>query len=800
MRWIPLRQEPKGLLCFNPPPDVCGSPDEVFFPRVGQLLASQAPITVLRPEPNSQIRKLMGFPISAPLDLVVLHFRKVLSLCINESAILKEPAVIKALGQIYRFFGGEGPGEADEFDGIAEDQELYDAYDLADLFSKVPCILDQQNNCLWRPEHVFFDDVRYMEPWRRTIRNSEDAIERGYSALGRRPEPNIEDWKQVLEEIAESGESHFQSEVSSVIREVIRRIVEELMSTETIDGDVLVPARNGRILPAEDVFIADAPWYEQMLDSWDLPILASSVSGIVGIQHVLKIPSMAASVEQRLTEYPEDSDQEGYRLECDRLQTLLQSQEFILGLERLLRHEGQDVSVDDLSFLSTVRVRCVKTIHTCLYLQSDGTQRLLGDDEADSYWDRETQEAMLSEDRRRYFNNDLAGELNRALADNTLSDLAPLVHVFGCEPSEISDVLDDLKIRSFTDDSDVGAEDEGDVVPQEFPDEEGEWAGEEDSAESEMDDEPMQEDSDSEVEGTLGTDDLDTAVKDEQSLDESTASRPERTGSGQAVEPSGGGPHGGGQGERVAGDKQTGGRGGATGRTDIEISKPTGKTTDGSTASRDRTRKQRRLVSYVSSGEGDDQEAGGASSGSDNHSIRIGDAAVEIVIEHERNKGWSASSMVHSNPGYDVISERDGDKRYIEVKGIEAAWGERGVALTSTQFYFSREYPERDYWLYVVEDVFSKSPRVHEIHEPSEQVDRFVFDGGWSQVAESYNAVGIEMASPSRGDEVLLDGRVIGIVESISEAGRFTLVHYRNLDGTQCRKRLSDIEFRSREQ
>jgi len=804
--WLPLRQEPGVFLCFRRPEVAYARPCDVYFPRVGQLVASQAYITVLRPEPDRRTRKAMGFPVRTPVELVVEHFQEVLGACSTSETMPKETVLVRALGQIYRLFGGEAPRKADELDEDAEEMDTEGTVDLKSTFCEVPCIWDQEGGRFWQPDHVFTDNVRYMEPWRRTIRNSEDTIERGYAALGRKQEPTVDDWKQVLVEIAASRRSPTENEVSEVIREVVRHIVDELANANKIDGEVLVPTRDGRMLEAKTVFLADAPWYESMLDSWDIPILAFSVSGLLGIQRVLSIPSLAASVEQTPTEYPTESELEGECQECARLENMLRSREFILGLQRLLRHERHEVSEESLSYLGDVHVRCVKAIRTCLYLQTDGSERFLGDANADNYWDHEARQAMLAENRRRYFCDDLAGLLNRALKDNCLQNLAPLVHVLRSEPPEISEVLDDLKVRQYTFDREGRPETEDVVAPQVYPSEADERNEQQETVESEeaelhTPDDEHDEEPEDEEESTMEPEDSADTGQPERPRGGSTATRPRRDETGQPGQRSRGGRLGGGGGSSVSTGRCTNGSVTRGERSDMERGEPSAGqagTSGESTASRRSPTAQRRLVSYVSQ-EGHDATGKEASSGGDGRRLRVGDTAVKIVIEHEQKKGRKARPMAYPNAGYDVISEGEDESRYIEVKGTEAAWGERGVAMTPTQFFYTRENPDRDHWLYVVEDVFSQTPRVHEIQNPSEKVDRFLFDGGWRQAAESSQGTGVKMSIPMSGDEVLENDQVVGLVESTLASGRFPLVVYRDLAGNQHRKLLADLIIRAKE-
>ncbi len=818
--WIPVRQEAGDFLCFEKPEAGFARPGDVYFPRVGQLVASQAYITILGREPNELTRKAMGFPVKTPVALVIKHFQELISACSDEETMPNERALVRVLGQIYRFFGGEAPRGNNELDTDTEYQAVDSTGDLS-KFSEIPCIWDQINKRFWRPDHVFMENVRYMEPWRRTILSNDHAIERGYEALGRRQSPTIDDWKKVLEEIAESGKSPEEAEVSEVIRQVVRHIVDELQNEEATDGEVLVPTPNGVMLPAETVFLADASWYQWLIESGDIPILSPSLSGIWGIQRTLRIASLANSVEQRLIEYPTESDLHEEREECSRLEVLLQSREFILGLQRLLRHEGLEVSEKSLDFLSKVNVRCVDTIHTCLYLQLDGTERFLGDAETDFYWDQDSLQVMLTEKRKRYFCNDLADLLKRALGDNFLNNLAPLVEVLKSKPYDIMGVLDDLKIRTYSYDLEEDLEDYEGVDPQDFPDDENDTYEQNECEKTEESKEYLANEDESMTEED-SRDDEDESMADDDSQDDepdsatgyseperirqtdriSTATKSRPSGNSQSADQTGGG----GRSDDAFWSKTSKGIGsseqgtGFSGQSDKSghPTNGTGGSSSSSTSSKRKPTKQRRIVSYVLHGGHSVGEPDVLSE--DNHrNLQIGEAAVKKVIDHEKRNGRQARSMAHNNAGYDVISEGNGQTRYIEVKGTEAAWGERGVSLTPTQFFYANENPDRDYWLYVVEDVFSETSQIHEIHNPSKMVDKFVFDGGWRQVAESADDQVGKTSLPLPGDEVLLNGNVVGIVESVTPAGKFSLVTYRDRDGNQQRKRLADIVIHPKE-
>ncbi|NUM45696.1 MAG: DUF3883 domain-containing protein [Anaerolineales bacterium] len=88
--------------------------------------------------------------------------------------------------------------------------------------------------------------------------------------------------------------------------------------------------------------------------------------------------------------------------------------------------------------------------------------------------------------------------------------------------------------------------------------------------------------------------------------------------------------------------------------------------------------------------------------------------AVEAAMAHERERGWVVESVEAENRGYDLISRRAAEVRYIEVKG-RAHVGE--VALSPNEFQKAGILGE-DYWLYVVYNCATQ-PKVHPIHDPA---------------------------------------------------------------------------------
>jgi hypothetical protein len=144
-----------------------------------------------------------------------------------------------------------------------------------------------------------------------------------------------------------------------------------------------------------------------------------------------------------------------------------------------------------------------------------------------------------------------------------------------------------------------------------------------------------------------------------------------------------------------------------------------------------------RMLSYVSRsgsrGNGDDA----ATSLSDDLSDRIDAASMKAVLSYEQSRGWEPERQPHFNPGFDIVSRSpSGDRRLIEVKGLDDEWTERGIKLSHVQFSMAREYPG-EFWIYVVEHARNlERQRVTAIGDPFGKVEEYWFDHNWRQASE----------------------------------------------------------------
>lgn len=121
------------------------------------------------------------------------------------------------------------------------------------------------------------------------------------------------------------------------------------------------------------------------------------------------------------------------------------------------------------------------------------------------------------------------------------------------------------------------------------------------------------------------------------------------------------------------------------------------------------------------------------------HNRVVEEAAIQFVLKMESEAGCDAKDMNvrhPDNPGYDIVSiGRDGETRYIEVKGIDGPWGTTGVTVTHIQIRHAFEQRRRA-WLYVVEHALGDCAVCHCIRDFAQRITHQALDGGWKQFAE----------------------------------------------------------------
>ena len=113
---------------------------------------------------------------------------------------------------------------------------------------------------------------------------------------------------------------------------------------------------------------------------------------------------------------------------------------------------------------------------------------------------------------------------------------------------------------------------------------------------------------------------------------------------------------------------------------------------------------------------------------------KIDKAGMKHVVEYEIKNNRNPEPMEHTNKGYDIESYDNNGKllRFIEVKSKKDNWDDFNVELSSSQFDFARE-KGKSFYLYVVDNVFSDSPRIYEINDPANRATGYLFDPPWAE-------------------------------------------------------------------
>jgi hypothetical protein len=126
----------------------------------------------------------------------------------------------------------------------------------------------------------------------------------------------------------------------------------------------------------------------------------------------------------------------------------------------------------------------------------------------------------------------------------------------------------------------------------------------------------------------------------------------------------------------------------------------------------------------------------------------IGDRAQDIVVEYLREERWNVNDSNdenQDNEGFDLLAQKDGITRYIEVKGVRSSW--TSVQMSHQQgLHFFKTVLEDDaagkfeYWLCIVENILNEdqteiseeSPDLHCINLSREKPKHMFNSGQWA--------------------------------------------------------------------
>ena len=127
----------------------------------------------------------------------------------------------------------------------------------------------------------------------------------------------------------------------------------------------------------------------------------------------------------------------------------------------------------------------------------------------------------------------------------------------------------------------------------------------------------------------------------------------------------------------------------------------------------------------------------------------IGDRAQDIVVEHLRKKGWNVNDSNdenQDNEGFDLLAQKDGITRYIEVKGVRRRWESVQMSHQQGLHFFKTVQEDNglgklEYWLCIVEkilnedqsDISQERPPLHSINLSREKPKHVFNKGQWEK-------------------------------------------------------------------
>jgi sacsin len=807
--WLPALRDielAKGFPGFQRPENRLYKANELHVRRNAHLIASHKPILASSQEPTGPVRDAIGLIANPALDSVMRHYDNLLSLWINpDHSGMRMQDFETSLRAIYFYFGNP-PKEIQSPDFVDR---------LRMHFHESYCVWDFQDETkdgkkFWKPRHTFKDRVTLLKPYRTQIFNTVRE-ENGYSALGRRDRPELDDYLELLEDLyAICEDQQLPEQIVTTLLFIYSQIVLEQDFEEGINGDLPVLTADGLLVQAINTYVSDAPWYRDLIDEEQVKIVDPKVP--LDLIKALRIEGLSAGVNDEVVGIPILSSDPNILDMCLRWEKLLQASEFQRGLERLIKHNGGVIRQGDLEWLRSVHILAADQIKTVLRLKRD--QQIIGKGEKNSHFDPTQNIIYLLADDERLMENSLAQEINIQLSENHQEDLVPLTTILCITPDKIDATLTKMRIRQYEVVIIEIPYDEGPGEPSLFAAEGGQAGTEDEEPSIPEDGKPV------EASQFIGGTSF-SPVKDFP-RDDSPGKKP-----GALVPIKGRGIQKSGQRTKGVGSQYSGGpasplRGEATGSPaaereseqfesfneteeettqkkgdhiqTIDVEKPVAWKPIHKVRTRKPSGRKHLTISRVFSREYREQKRDVDQFDDElPHNMAVGDAAVEKVMKFERDEErFTAEKKPHNNPGFDVRSvSPDGMIiKYIEVKGIDGPWTVDGVPVSPIQFKFGQQHeesPGEEFWLYVVEYALDDDQYViHRIKNPISKVDQFRFDSGWKELAESHQQT-LQLA---KGMIVNIDdekGGKEGKIVDVSGEGTLKIIQVMFSDGTDER-------------
>ncbi len=751
MAWLPVATPSEKVARMQNWPNRLYKADELAAPALRHLVASVRPVldgSIF----STEMAKALGVVTEVPLDDVLRHFATVRS----SSADDVTPDACK--NAVLAFLVHIG--------SLAEAKKHQWGPRLAAV-SQERCVFIR--GAWWAPRHVFLESLPFESDWCVSLREEHDFASRsgvaeGLTRLGARTKPSSLDWvKMLCEQHAKSvGRSLSQSELEQVRGALHQLRIEDRAWLQS--QSVYVPTKDGHLRLARETLQPDDVRLKQFAPMCSLPLVEKTEISL-DIARSAGARSLWRVLVDKLSDEPIPSrSYDALEWAANQVRTL-RAPGFYNALRRLAWHDattqGEDPATrandENLRLATCLTLRIAEKLRITSFFPD--TNEIVFEQHTKSFWDRKAAILWLSEGGRRQMNDALA----RTLAQECNLDALRLSRLLDEKPEHMMALLDEDNIAVIPE----GVE--GAMPPR--------WVEPEPQAtipiptDIDDDEQPldfMTEVSTGDVEAPIGKPHVSPNAL---SSETENASLPFNSNNGNID-----------SGQR-SGFRQFFAGGGDHGAFAWPPRPPTVPgfgssdpwSPDAPPRAADGTR---RLRTYAHREEQDDYDA---TLRDRLRTDRFDQAALNRVIEWERDHKRTPVAAPEGQRGYDLESSGPEGTRYIGVCGIAGAWTARGVGLAGAKLRKAQELGA-SWWLYVVE--FADDPNhavVHPICNPLLDVTEYRFDCGWRPFA----AEEMQPNDPTEGEAVILDDGCVATIIEAEPRGRLWSVTLQFSDGRE---------------
>ena len=319
-------------------------------------------------------------------------------------------------------------------------------------FSHRHCLWDWATGKFWKPKHAFFEDVPFFGNRRVTIPTSNPYWE-VYQLLGQNRSPLVQDYLDFLQELAtEYKNSPLNEEDKNSAIQVINRLEAQLSLEGGSIKNIPILTANCQLHPANQIFIPDASWRKDYIDSNLIlhPQVSAKLAKNAGCFSLLKdVIEKPIDVSENIS-----IDQNEW---CQAWQKSINSSEFQKGLKRLIFHESDSEPIIDMMWLKTAKVSPSVQIKVDLFWK-DNT-KIASAIPGTYYFDEFARIFHVISSKSKFIMlSYLAESLNNQLSEYSLQNLLPLASIIDSEPQNIHNLLNELRIRVLLDDEGKSSE------------------------------------------------------------------------------------------------------------------------------------------------------------------------------------------------------------------------------------------------------------------------------------------------------------------------------------------------------